>query len=455
VTGMRRGNRESWKPDAPNAKGYYEAKVWMGTKPDGSPDRRHIERKSKAERNKAVRELERRRDAGLVTKAGRTKTVQEMLTRHLDVVLPQRRRAPKTIIGYRSLCENQIFPRWGGQRVDRMLPEYIEDGYAEMLAENLAASTIRKVHAIMSSAFEIEVRRGNIARNPCKLVEPPRLPQAQKKALTAKQARAVLAAVAGRRNGSRWSVGLACGLRQGEALGLRWPLVDLDAAEMHIWWQLQRLPWHHGCDDPAACCEQWHKRPCPKRCPKVRASGRKHVCVPAGARGLCKPGCAGHAAQCPQRSGGGLVFREIKERRRKTVALPPELVRALRAHKAQQAADRLAAANVWDDHDLIWCQENGRPIDSRADWQEWSDILDEAGIAHAGTHAMRHSAATIAIDQGIALPVVQEMLGHSDIRVTRGYVDVSSPLAQDAAARVGKALFGPAVTKIVPKRSAR
>jgi site-specific recombinase XerD len=61
---------------------------------------------------------------------------------------------------------------------------------------------------------------------------------------------------------------------------------------------------------------------------------------------------------------------------------------------------------------------------------------------------MRHSAATIAIHQGVALPGVQEMLGHSDIRVTRDYVDVSSPLAQDAAARIGRALFGPVATKI-------
>jgi site-specific recombinase XerD len=59
---------------------------------------------------------------------------------------------------------------------------------------------------------------------------------------------------------------------------------------------------------------------------------------------------------------------------------------------------------------------------------------------------MRHSAATIALE-GIALAVVQEMLGHSDIRVTRGYTHVSSLLAQDAAARVGRALFGETATK--------
>jgi site-specific recombinase XerD len=99
----------------------------------------------------------------------------------------------------------------------------------------------------------------------------------------------------------------------------------------------------------------------------------------------------------------------------------------------------------------VFAQENGRPIDPRADWQEWSDILAEGGIPHTGTHAMRHSAATIALDHGVALAVVQEMLGHSDIRVTRGYTHVSSLLAQDAAARLGQALFGKTATKTATK----
>ena len=55
---------------------------------------------------------------------------------------------------------------------------------------------------------------------------------------------------------------------------------------------------------------------------------------------------------------------------------------------------------------------------------------------------MRHSAATIGQDQGTALAVVQELLGHSDIRVTRGYTHVSSALAADGAERIGRALFG-------------
>jgi site-specific recombinase XerD len=123
---------------------------------------------------------------------------------------------------------------------------------------------------------------------------------------------------------------------------------------------------------------------------------------------------------CPQRAGGGLVLREIKERRRKTIPFAPELAGPLRSQWMAQRAERFAVANVWQDHDLVFCQPDGQPIDPRGDWQEWADILKAAGVPHHGVHAARHSAATIAIDEGVALTIVQEMLGHSDLRVTRG-----------------------------------
>jgi site-specific recombinase XerD len=76
----------------------------------------------------------------------------------------------------------------------------------------------------------------------------------------------------------------------------------------------------------------------------------------------------------------------------RTAGLKASTVRKVHTIRSAQLAERMRAANVWEDHDLVFCQENGRPIDSRADWQEWSRILRVAGIAHAGTHAMRHSA---------------------------------------------------------------
>jgi len=405
MTGTRRGNRESTFSTKPNKNGRYEAKVWMGTRPDGRPDRRHVERKTLAAVRKRVRELERQRDAGVVPGAGKIPTVQQMLERHIGVVLVQRGRAPRTILDYQSKCRNDIYPALGGQRIDRLLPEHIEDFYAKLLKDGHAAAHVVKVHAILSSALGEQVRRGQLTRNPCALVQPPRILQREVTALTLEQARTVLEAAQKRRNPARWAVGLAVGLRQGEALGLRWSYVDLDAGEARIWHQLQILPWQHGCADPAKC----------------------------GKRG----------ADCPARHSGGLVFRPTKENRRKTARLSAVLVNLLKAHREAQGAEREAAMDLWEDYDLVFCQPNGRPIGPRADWGEWKAILEAAGIAHVGVHAMRHSAATLALAEGIPLPVVQELLGHSDIRVTRGYTHVPSALAADAADRMGAALLGP------------
>ena len=274
----------------------------MGTKSDGTADRRHVECRTEAARNKAVRELEKKRDAGQVGKTGRIKTVKAMLDRHLDVVLAQRDRAPTTVIGYRSLCVNQIYPRWGGQRIDRLLPEQLEDGYASW---SPAASPGRQfARCTPFSRAHTRSKSGGATSpvTPASLWRPPRLGQPDMAALTQLQARAILKAAADRRNAARWSVGLACGLRQGEALGLRWPYVDLDAGELRVWFQLQRLPWRHGCDDVAACTEGKHRRPCPRRCLKTaRKSGRPHICIPKDAPRLCRLDCTGHASTCPDR----------------------------------------------------------------------------------------------------------------------------------------------------------
>jgi integrase len=460
----RRGNRESTISSEPNARGYYEAKVWMGTKPDGKPDRRHLQRKSLTGLKKAVRALENRRDAGQGGKAGKLPTVEEMLTRHLTVVLPAKGRAPRTIADYWSKCRNDIFPRWGGCRIDRLQPEWLEEGYAEMLSDGHAPSHVRKVHVILSSAYTIQAERsrkyglagGTVITNPCDFVDPPELSATEKKSLTKRQARAILEQAEKSGNWLRWAYGMAVGNRQGEVLGLRWEYLSIDVpegepGEAKISWQLQRLAWEHGCDGELEAalrtkgtlkaetgnatakrrheCAVKHckKRPCPARC-------KQHT---RACPSPCPDDCEGHARDCPDRKlpqgctpvSGALVLREIKEKRRrktKTVAVPPELCGPFREHRDKQFEAKMLAGAEWTEND----------------WEEWKRLQEAAGVAHRGVHGTRHTAATIAVDEGIAITVVKEMLGHSDIRVTEGYVETASPAAQRAARTIGKALFG-------------
>lgn len=467
----RRPNRTStwWL----GADGKWHGRVWMGVKPDGSPDRRHVERKDEPSVIKRIRELEAQRDAGLAPKAGRVPRMSEWCAYCLDTVMPLAKKAPKTIQGYRSDVRNWIVPELGQHRINMIRPDHLEALYTKMIEAGMADSHVRKVHAIISSFLTTAVKRGSVPRNVARLVDPPGVGESAKEHLTRKEARAVItqSQAEGRRNAARWSVGLALGVRQGETLGLRWPYlvavcVECTAAtpltewwaagepaceecggpvgfEARIWWQLQRLTWQHGCVDVKACTEGKHRRACPARCPKAkRTSGRPHKCVPKDAAGLCPKDCRRHASTCPDRKGGGLVFREIKEKRRKTVSVAPELVALLRKHHVAQKAERLAAGSLWEDHDMVFAQWNGRPIDSRRDWQDWADLLKAAKIPHHKVHAARHTAATLMLEAGVALAVVQEMLGHSDIRVTRGYTHVASPLMADGAARMGRTLFG-------------
>jgi integrase len=450
----RKANLDSWISSEPNPRGYYEAKVWMGTKGDGQPDRRHVQRRTLAAVRRRVRELESARSAGVTGKPGKPPTVQEMLERHLNVILPSRGRAPRTIADYWSKCRNDIFPRWGGQRADRLLPEHIEEGLAEMRAEGHAPSHIRKVLAILSSAYEVQVERQNVARNPCRHVEAPRVSDPQTIVLTQDEAVTILEIAAGRPNGDRWVVGLSYGLRQGEALGMRWKCLDLETGKLEISAQIQRLTWRHGCGDPVkrrmrqqgasdediAAAVVAAERECARRHCKTRACPKKcsrhtRACPPP-----CPDGCRDHARDCPLRKEGGLVFREIKEKRRKTIWLDGELTELLRRHRDAQYLQRVTADTEWEENDLVFSQWNGRPVDPRRDYGEWQSILGAAGLPERRLHSLRHSAATFLIGEGVALPVVQKILGHSDIRVTERYVHVAEAQMKEAAGRMSRML---------------
>lgn len=51
----------------------------------------------------------------------------------------------------------------------------------------------------------------------------------------------------------------------------------------------------------------------------------------------------------------------------------------LREHRVVQRVEMEAAGALWKDHDLVFCQPNGRPIDPRRDWDDWKALLKAAG----------------------------------------------------------------------------
>ena len=390
--------------------GYWHAYVTVGTKPNGRPDQRHISRASQAAAEDAADELlDQLRTAGAVTKAGKKATVQGWLETYLDTIAP-RRCAPSTVYDYRSKMRNWVYPKCGHLRLEKLAPEHLDGIYLDMARAGKAASHQLKVHRILSRALDIAMRRGLVVRNVAQLVDAPSIDEAKVEALTEQYARQILDVAAGRRNPVRWSIAFALGLRQGEAIGLRWrvgnqDLVDLDAGVVHVWYQLRRRIYEHGCGGNC---------------------GRKR------------------GADCPQRSGGGLMFVKTKGKSRRSIPIPPQLLPAFKAHRRNQRKERLAFRGEWPDHEAVFTTPEGRLIDPREDYDEWVSILTEAGVPHSKLHIMRHTAATLLLAQGVDIRTVQKILGHRDIRTTQGYTQGADELMAEAAAAIGGRLFGTA-----------
>ena len=396
--------------------GRWHGYVSMGLKDNGRRDRRHVSADHRSDVAAKVRELERKRDTGAAAAAGRPSTVAAWLDHWLATVSGPHLR-PATLTRYRLAIRSHLAPKIGHHRLDRLRPEHLEVAYLELMTGGLAASTVLYAHRVLSQAMSVAVRRGTLVRNVATLVDPPRGRAAEIEPLSQAEARAVLGAAEGARNSARWSVGLALGLRQGEALGLTWTKsVDLDAGNLIVAQALQRIAYRHGCQTPCG------KRPA--------ACHSRELDLPAGFVVL-RP------------LVGGLVLVEPKsDAGHRTIAMPPQLVEALRGHRQAQLEERLFAGSEWEDHDLVFAQPNGRPVDARRDWGSWKALCAAAGVRPSRVHDARHTAATLLLVQGVSPRVVMDVMGWSDQRMLLRYQHVVDELRRDAATRMGNALWG-------------
>lgn len=311
-------------------------------------------------------------------------TVEKYLDYWLSVVATTVR--PSTHKRYGEYVRVHAVPHIGTLRLRDLRATHLQQLYAVRLASGASPSTVRHLHAVLRRALTMAERWEQVSRNVARQATPPTVPRFAIKPLDAAEVRRLLSAAAQSRFEAAIYLAVLTGLRLGELLTLRWADLELEG----------------------------------KAVVRVRGS--------------------------LQRVRGELMLVEPKTRESvRDVALGHLGVDALRRHRARQAEERLAAGPAWEDHGLAFPNARGRPM--APDYfvrGEFRRVVAQAGLPRMRFHDLRHTFATLQLDNRQPLKVVSEMMGHTRIGVTQDlYTHVSAQLQRGAAAALDALLEEP------------
>jgi len=125
-------------------------------------------------------------------------------------------------------------------------------------------------------------------------------------------------------------------------------------------------------------------------------------------------------------AGTVAVYRSVRAKgdtktrnSRRVLKLPKRAVEALREHRRRQAAERLRAGDAWQDHDLVFCREDGTPLDRWQVRREFAAITRAAGLGEEwAPRELRHSFVSILSASGVRIEDISDLVGHSGTTVT-------------------------------------
>lgn len=366
----------------------YTVRIFMGRDEDGK--RRYVNKQIRGTRKDAEKYLNaalRDKDLGIFVKPT-AMTLNAYIKDWLESVA-RPRVSRRTADGYKALLERYISEPLGKLRLDKIQPINIQAVYGEMQKRGLSARVVRHTHSVLHNALKQAVKWNLIARNPTEFVELPKVPHKERRVLAQDEAVRFLKAAKVMPNGLIFEFALITGMRPEEYLGLQWQDIDFER-----------------CTAAVRRALVWHKKSWSFEEPKTTQS-------------------------------------------RRTVFLPPSILKKLKAHWRQQAEVRLKLGAAWQAHDLVFCSQNGTPLQiPNLTYRYFRPILTKAKLPQIRLYDLRHSCATLLLIADENPKVVSERLGHSTIRLTMDvYSHVLPTMQRKATEKLETMLYSPRGTQ--------
>lgn len=271
--------------------------------------------------------------------------------------------APSTYRRYASLCTHHINPTIGQVIVNRLHRDDIKYLLRVMSDKGQSGRSQQQAQALLSGALTYAVDHGLISSNPAKGLPRVALHQKPIKPLSSTEVKALLADAKGTFMCARLQLAMLIGLRQGEALGLRWSDINFLSNLMTI-------------------------------------------------------------SQQVQLSGAETVFVPLKtEASIRKIAIGQKMKECLLMHRQIVDEMKALAGTSWIENELVFPSRNGMPLHSKVDYSRWIRALAKLGIEHRSLHNARHTAGTLMCEAGVGIETIRRVLGHSNVLMTsRTYV---------------------------------
>jgi integrase len=299
---------------------------------------------------------------------------------------------PRSHERYEEIVRLHLAPAFENIPLQKLTPKHINMLYAQKLEAGLSPTTVSAIHNLLHKALDDAVRSGDLMRNVCEAVSPPRKVHKEIKPLSPEQVRQLLDAAHEHPQEALFILALATGMRRGELLGLKWQDINFTEGTLQVRRVLSRTP-----------------------------------------------------TRMAEEKGQHYMEAEPKTAKsRRNILLPPFAIEALKQHHIRQLEARRKAGDTWQDHDYVFCSPVGRHLNPGHDvLVQLKILLQKAELPDIRFHDLRHSVATMLLSTGVHPKIVQEILGHSQISMTMDtYSHVLPTMQKDAMSKLNNVLQG-------------